>query len=153
MKPVTFECARVIPRSAGEICAAIADVERWSEFGGYGFLPGIEQAVYDIRTADMVGSRIRVRNTDGSQHVEEITKWETGKWVAMRFHDFTPPLSRLATHFTEEWHLWAESGGTLVTRSFELYPRRQTTRPLLWLISLLFRRAITRHLELMSSAH
>ena len=150
MKPIAFQFTRLIPTSASDICAAIVDVDRWSEFGGYGILPGIEKAVFEKQTADMVGSRIRVRNTDGSQHVEEIYKWIPGQEIAMKFHEFTPPLSYLATHFTEEWHLKAEGYATHVTRSFEMFPRRLTTRPLLWLISLLFRRAIARHLEEMS---
>jgi hypothetical protein len=146
MKPITFECQTVIPRSADEICAEIADVARWSEFDGYGILPGIENAAYEIQTANRVGSRIRVRNTDGSAHVEEIIRWIPGQAVALRFHEFTPPLSRLATHFTEEWILKAEHGATHVTRRFEMHPSQPAARPLLWLISLLFRRAIARHL-------
>ena len=65
----------------------------------------------------------------------------------MKFHDFTPPLSYLATHFTEEWNLKATSNGTHVTRTFRLYPSQRATRPLLWLISLLLRQAIRQHLE------
>jgi hypothetical protein len=150
LKPTTFQCSMLIPISANDICTAIVDVDRWSEFGGYGILPGIKSAVFESQTADVVGSRIRVRNTDGSQHVEEIYKWIPGQEVAMKFHEFTPPLSNLATHFTEEWHLKVVGNATHVTRSFEMYPRRLTTRPLLWLISLLFRRAIAQHLEQMS---
>ena len=147
MKPITFECRKQIPKSAVEICTEIADVARWSEFGGYGVLPGIAHAEYETQTADMVGSRIRVRNTDGSGHVEEIYKWVLGKEVAMKFTGFTPPLSRLATHFTEEWTLTEHERGTAVTRSFALYATRPLARPALWLISLLFRRAIARHLD------
>ena len=151
MKPIAFQCDRVIPLSADRICSEIADTSRWSEFGGYGVLPGIENAEYELRTQAMVGSRIRVRNTDGSGHVEEICAWIPGKEVAMKLHEFTPPLSRLATHFIEEWTFRPENGATHVTRRFELYPKRPATRPLVWLISLLFRRAIARHLEAMGA--
>jgi hypothetical protein len=146
MKPITFQCHKLIPRTGEEICAAIANVDAWSQFAGYGFLPGIENAVYENRTEDMIGSRIRVRNTDGSGHVEEIYHWIPGQEVAMKLHEFTPPLSRLASHFTEEWRLKTVSQGTIVTRSFAMYPVRPLTRPFVWLISLLFRRAINRHL-------
>ena len=74
---------RMIPAPADVICAEIANVDAWNQFGGYGVLPGIEKAMYETRTADMIGSRIRVRNTDGSGHVEEITQWTPGKAVAM----------------------------------------------------------------------
>jgi hypothetical protein len=151
MKPIMFQCHRVIPRPADVICLEIADVTRWSEFKGYGVLPGVENARYEKRSDDMIGSRIRVRNSDGSEHVEVIYKWVLGEEVAMKFHDFTPPLSYLATHFTEEWNLKATSNGTHVTRTFRLYPSQRATRPLLWLISLLLRQAIRQHLENIST--
>jgi hypothetical protein len=43
----------------------------------------------------MIGSRIRVRNTDGSQHVEEILKWVPNKELILKLQEFTPPLSYL----------------------------------------------------------
>ena len=64
----------------------------------------------------------------------------------MKMHDFTPPLSRLATHFVETWTFAEAETGTMVTRSFQLFPQAVWTRPLLWGISLLFRRAIGRQL-------
>ncbi len=151
MNPITFQCTRLIPFTADVICAEIANVDAWNQFGGYGVLPGIEKAVYETRSADMIGSRIRVRNTDGSGHVEEIYRWTPGKEVAMKLHEFTPPLSSLASHFLEEWTLTPEGSGTRVTRSFQLYATQPVTRPLLWLISLLFRRAIERHLDQMAT--
>ena len=97
----------------------------------------------------MIGSRIRVRNTDGSGHVEEIYQWNPEKKVAMRFDGFTPPLNRLATHFIEEWNFEDANNGTLVRRKFQLFATQPVMRPVLWLISLLFKRAIARHLATM----
>lgn len=149
-KPITFHCHKHIPHTGEDICNAIANVDAWSQFGGYGVLPGIQSAAYETRTENMVGSRIRVRNTDGSGHVEDIYRWVPGQAVAMKLHEFTRPLSLLATHFTEEWSLQPASQGTAVTRSFQMYPTRSMTRPFLWLISQLFRRAIARHLDEMA---
>ncbi|MEZ4735036.1 MAG: SRPBCC family protein [Caldilineaceae bacterium] len=146
MHPIRFACSATIKKSATTICAEIADVTRWREFPGYGPLPGIANAAYERRTDNMVGSRICVHNTDGSTHVEEITAWKPGVQVAMRLGEFTPPLCHLATHFTEEWSFVEDHGATQVTRSFALFPKRAMTRPLLWLIAQLFRRAIGRHL-------
>jgi len=150
MNPITFQLQQFIPRTPDEICSEIADVARWSEFKGYGPLPGIESATYDVRTDSRIGSRIRVRNTDGSGHVEEITTWIHGKIVAMTFVDFSPPLSRLASHFTEEWTLNPTNEGTIAIRRFELFPIRPATRPFLWLISLMLRRAIRHHFEMIA---
>lgn len=147
MRPISFQCRKLIAKSPREIAAEIADTARWSDFQGYAFMPGIEQAQYETRTPDMIGSRVRVRNTDGSQHVEEIIAWDPGNKIAMKFQDFTPPLSRLATHFIEEWTFAPEDEVTLVTRKFQMHPTNVVTRLPLWLISLLFRRAIAAHLD------
>lgn len=152
MRPIEFRCEAVIPRSGERICADIADLSKWPLFTGYGPLPGIAAAEYELRTDHMVGSRIRVRNTDGSRHVEEIRDWTPGASVGMTLRDFTPPLSGLATHFTEEWRFAAAGGATRATRSFRMFPRSAAARPAVWLISLLFRRAIAHHLRLMAGA-
>lgn len=151
MQPITFRCARELPLSAAEICAGIADVGRWGEFRGYGVLPGIASARYERRADGMVGSRIRVRNTDGSQHTEEILAWHPPGPVLIKLHEFTPPLSRLATQIVEEWAFEPAPAGTRLTRTFHMHPRRAAARPALWLISLLFRRAVTRHLAQMAA--
>jgi hypothetical protein len=152
MRPIIFECTAVIPSPATEICVEIATVARWSEFKGYGVLPGIASAHYEHKTSDMLGSRIRVQNTDGSGHVEEIVAWQLGEKVSMKLYEFTPPLNRLASHFIEEWSFSPVNNGTLVERNFQLFAKQPATRPLLWLISLLFKRAIARHLTQMSEA-
>lgn len=152
MKPIIFACSATIPKPPVAICNEIADLSRWSEFPGYGFLPSIEKAVYDTRTESMVGSRIRVHNSDGSTHTETITKWQVGESVVMKLHEFSPPLAHFADHFVEEWRFDPLPDGTThVTRSFEMWPKRGVFRPILWLVSLIFRRAIDRHLALMSS--
>ncbi len=148
--PIEFECSQVIPKSANVICAEIANLDRWPEFEGYAFLPGIQSATFEKQTEDMLGTRIRVLNKDGSTHVEEIYAWEVGQKVSMKLHEFSPPLSRLATHFNEEWDFQDQSGSTMVTRKFQLFPKNMGTRPFLWLISLFFKRAIAQHLEKMA---
>lgn len=151
MRPITFERRQTIPKSAVAICSEIADLSRWSEFNGYAILPGIESAEYEHRTDEVVGSRIRVRNRDGSTHAEEICEWNPGERIVMKLHSFTPPLNRLATHFIEEWRFEATGNATLVTRKFQIFPIYPMARPLLWLISLFFRRAITLHLARMAA--
>jgi len=62
---------------------------------------------------------------------------------------FSAPLPRLATEFQESWSFERAGTATRVTRSFELHPKSAVTRPALWLISLLLRRAVARHLRQM----
>jgi len=155
MRPIQFECTAIIPGTASEIAANIADVARWREFKGYGFLPGIAHAEYEQRTVDMVGSRLRVRNTDGSQHTEEFLEWNPGLnpggKIVIKLYDFSPPVSNLATHFIETWDFEAKGKVTLARRSFQLFPKQPFTRPILWLIALVFKRAIVRHLAEMAA--
>ena len=151
MRPVQFECTAVIPCTASVIAANIADVTRWREFQGYGFLPGIAQAEYEQRSATMVGSCVRVRNTDGSQHREEFLEWNPEQKIVIKLYDFSPPVSSLATHFIEAWDFEARGSVTFARRSFQLFPKRTMTRPLLWLISLIFKPAIVRHLAEMAA--
>ena len=135
-----------------QICQQIARVESWREFSGYGPLPGIASAQYEHRTDDMKGSRIRVQNSDGSGHVEEITEWNPDERVVLQLKEFSPPLNSLADRFVEEWEFTPAPAGTQVQRTFSLYPLNAVTRVPLWVISLLLRRAIARHLNEMKSS-
>ncbi|MEJ7593704.1 MAG: SRPBCC family protein [Planctomycetaceae bacterium] len=145
MKPITFSCEATLPQAPEEIASQILDLSRWPEFHGYGPLPGIKHAEFDTKTADVVGTRIRVTNRDGSTHVEEIVEWEPIGRLRLHMHEFSPPVSRLAKGFDETWEFRITGNGTKVVRSFELHPKSMLARPLLWLISLILKRAIARH--------
>lgn len=149
MKSVAFECVRTLPLTPAAIRAAIADVGRWSDFRGWGPLPGIESAEYRERTPDVQGSVVAVRNRDGSSHTERILEWSDAR-VVMEFGEFTPPLSRFAERFTETWTFEPVAGATRVTRRFDLHPRGVPGRALLVAISFLLKRAVARHLRDMS---
>jgi hypothetical protein len=99
----------------------------------------------------MTGSRIRVRNRDGSEHVEEITEWNPEGRIVLQLREFSPPLSTLCDRFGEEWEFTPHPDGTQVRRTFSLYPRSTVARVPLWAISLLLRRAVARHLRQMKS--
>ncbi len=149
MKPITFCCRETIRIAADDVVARILDVEQWPDFQGYGLLPGIQRAEFEVRTAEVVGTRIRVTNTDGSSHVEQIVSWEPGVRLQMHMSEFSPPLSRLATGFDEIWEFEPQGDQTLVRRSFVLHARSPLARPALWAISKLLKRAIARHLRQM----
>ena len=149
VRPLRFTCETRIAMSATEICERIARVESWPEFGGYGVIPGIASAHYEHRAEGMVGSRIRVRNRDGSTHREEIHEWSPRTRVEMQMREFSQPLQSLATHFVEEWIFSERSPGTLVQRTFTLHPRSHLTWPPLLVVSLLLKRAVARHVQQM----
>jgi hypothetical protein len=152
MKPIHFQCEQLMSKSGVEIATLIADTELWKEFKGYRFLPGIRHAEYQLKTANMLGSRIKVLNMDGSTHVEEIYKWDPEKEIAMKFVDLSKPVSRLATHFNEKWTFLPQSNGTLVRREMYLHPKSIFTRPILALIGRVLKKAIQQHLEEIAQA-
>jgi len=149
MKPITFSCEVTVPLAPEQIAAQILDLAQWTEFKGYGVLPGIKSAEFEVRTLSIVGTRIRVTNTDGSSHVEKIVKWEPDRLLRLDMEQFSPPLSRLATHFVETWAFERIDAQTRAIRSFEWHAKSAIAKPILWLISILLKRAIARHLRQM----
>lgn len=144
-----FSCSEVLEISPDEIVRQILDLDNWSDFKGYGPLPGVKVAEYEVRAPEVIGSRFKVTNTDGSSHVEEIVEWQPDRRLTLRMQAFSPPVSRLATHFDETWEFERHGSETKVIRSLYMYARSALTRPLLWMISLLLKKAIARHLRQM----
>ena len=147
MKPIAFCCEETLNVSPEVIARQILDVTRWPDFKGYLLLPGIAAAEFEVKTPSVVGSRIRVTNTDGSTHVEEIVAWEPERRIEMHFKELSAPLSRLATGMEETWDFKRIDDATRVTRSFKILAKSSWARPALWLISLLLKKAIVRHLR------
>ena len=72
MKPITFSCREMFSLAPDRIAEQILDLTKWLDFRGYGPIPGIKSAEFEARTPNVVGSRIRVTNLDGSTHVAGI---------------------------------------------------------------------------------
>lgn len=147
MRPIEFTCTEVVPIDPAEISNRISNVDRWPEFGGYGLVPGVSNAEYECRTEAQIGSRVRVRNTDGSSHTEEFMAWIPGESVLIRMTNFSAPLKWFATHFLEEWTLAKGADGTIISRHFSLQPKNSGGRLFLFLIAPLLRRAASLHLS------
>ena len=147
MKPITFSCEETLALAPEDIARQILDLTKWPDFHGYGPLPGIKVAEFEVQTPGIVGSRIRVTNTDGSKHVEEIVEWQPDHRLQLHMKEFSAPLSRLATRIEETWEFERIGNETHVTRSFQIHAKSVLARPLLWMISFLLKRAIARHLR------
>ncbi len=152
MTPITFVCHATLRLPSEQIAAQILDLAKWPEFSGFWPLPAIRSAKFETRTPEIVGTRIRVTNTDGSHHVEEIVEWDPQRRVRLRFGEFSSPLSRLATGFDEIWRFERAGDELRVNREFALHPTSLLTRPLLWVIARLLKKAVERHLRQMSEA-
>ncbi len=147
MKYIQFQCKATLPQSPHEIAKEILDLSNWADFKGYGPMPGIASAQFEVQTPEIVGTRIRVHNTDGSQHIEEIVEWNPESNLALRMQEFSPPLSKLATHIDETWGFDSLENGTHVKRRFLMHARNAVTIPILWLISKFLKRAVDKHLK------
>jgi hypothetical protein len=152
MKPITFTCEETLPLTLEDIAGQILDLTKWPDFHGYGPIPGIKGAQFDVQTPGIVGSRIRVTNRDGSSHVEEIVEWQPDHRIRLQMKEFSPPLSRLATGFEETWEFQVTDNETHVTRSFHLHAKTFLARLLLQVISFFLKRAIDRHLREMRTS-
>ena len=124
MKPVEVKIVGHIQKSSQEICEEILDTERWSEFKGYSILPGIKSAQFEVKTPEVVGSRIKVQNNDGSSHIEEIIEWDVANRIQLKFQEFNSPLKNLATHFIETWEFRkSPTSRTEASRIMSMYPK------------------------------
>ncbi len=152
MKPIEIKIVGHIQKTSSEICAELLDTERWSEFKGYSILPGIKSAHFEVKTPDVIGSRIKVENTDGSSHVEEIIEWDIANRIALRFQEFNSPLHSVATHFIETWEFRNSSNGTEAARIMTMYPKGLFGWLMLIPISKLMKKAFEANLRQTSQA-
>src|SRR5262249_38941925 len=129
MKPIIFSCTETLPLAPDDIARQILDLANWTDFKGYGVLPGIKAAEFEVRTPGVVGTRIRVTNTDGSSHVEEIVEWQPDRRLRLHMQDISAPLSRLTTGFDETWEFEQMESATRVIRSFAIHPKSALSRP------------------------
>ena len=147
MKPIEIKIVGLIRKPSPEICQEILDTERWSEFRGYSILPGIKSAQFEVKTPQIIGSRIKVQNNDGSSHIEEIIEWDVSNRIALRFQEFDSPLRNLATHFIETWEFRKSSEGTEASRIMTMYPKGVLGWLMLIPISRLMKKAFEENLR------
>jgi hypothetical protein len=146
MKPITFSCKQSLYLAPEKIARQILDLTKWPDFHGYGLIPGIKVAEFDVQTPGIVGSRIRVTNRDGSSHIEEIVEWQPEFRLRLHMREFSAPLSHLATRIEEMWEFDRVGNETKVKRSFQMHAKDTLARPFLWVISILLKKAVARHL-------
>ncbi|GDX82525.1 hypothetical protein LBMAG42_43360 [Deltaproteobacteria bacterium] len=147
---IQFSTESNAPGSPEAAFAFICDLTRWPLFTGYGPLPGIVEAT--VEGAVTLGSRIRVRNTDGSVHHEVVERFEPGRRYTIRM-ELNPPVSYVMASIEEDVELTAAASGTRIRRTFVLRPRSWFTAPIAWLFGgVLLPRAVARHNARMAAA-
>ncbi|MFN8410767.1 MAG: hypothetical protein U0Z26_00105 [Anaerolineales bacterium] len=153
MRPIEIKIIGHIQKSSSEICEEVLDTERWSEFKGHSILPGVKSAHFEVKTPELVGSRIKVHNTDGSFHVEEIIEWDVTNRIALRFQEFNSPLQNLATHFVETWEFRKLPDGTEASRIMTMYPKGLLGWLMLIPISKLMKKAFEKNFRQTNNAN
>lgn len=144
---ISFTVSDTLPLKPAEFAAQILELENWKDFAGYGPIPGIESAMFEKRTPEVVGTRIRVVETGGSTHIEEIVEWDPERRLCLVFGEFSPPLSYLASRFEETFQFEVLGEATRVTRSMNIEPTSFLAWPILWAISWFIKAALARHLQ------
>jgi len=145
MKPIEIKITGHSQKSSQVMCMELLDTDHWPEFEGYSILPGIKQAHFETKTPGWVGSRIKVQNTDGSSHVEQIIEWDADNRVSLIFQEFEPPLRHLAAHFIETWEFSRLENGTEVSRSMTMFPKGLLGWLILFPISRLMKKAFEKN--------
>jgi hypothetical protein len=54
MNPITFACEETFPLAPQEIARQILDLTKWPNFSGYGPIPGIKVAEFEVQTPGIV---------------------------------------------------------------------------------------------------
>jgi len=141
----SFTTVNRIPVPPADVFAYLVTLSNWPTFTGYGPLPGIVEASLPDGGAIGQGSRVRVRNTDGSVHHEVVTSFVHGERYCVRM-ELVPPASRLMDRIEEEVALSPVAVGTEIRRRFETFPRSVLTAPLVGIVTHVFlRRAVEQH--------
>lgn len=151
MRTLEFTCTARLPQSPEQIAEHMLDASRWTDFQGWGPLPGIDSVRLE-RSAEIVGSNFFVTNSDGSTHREEVIEWDVGERLLLRMTDFTAPLRHLASAIDETWTFERREADTLVHRSLAIRSRGLFASILLFPIRAMLRRAIDAHLRTLAAS-
>ena len=138
--------------SIASISEGIMETTKWTDFTGWGFLPGIKSCSKTKETENGVGTIFSVQNLDGSTHKEEILEWDTKNKIVILMYDFSKPLASFADHFIETWEMQSIEGITHIKRSFYLYPKNILGKILLQIIAPFFKQAVKKHFRTMESS-
>ena len=107
------------------------DARNFDSFDGFGPIPGIAGAAYETPGEPRLGSRRRIRKTDGTDHFEEIVLFERPGRHVSRITGIAPPFSWLVRWGEDDWRFHPAGTGTLIERTF----RFELTSPLAALIA------------------
>lgn len=135
-----------LPLRPEQVFDFLASEEGFLSFAGGGIVPGIAEVRFDHGGFRKVGSKARVRNTDGSTHREEIRRVDRPRGYAVRIDRLSSPFRFLVRHVDEVWTLSPNGTGTSIDRAFVFTLRSALSLPVAAPLGhVLFRHAMRRH--------
>lgn len=134
-----------------EIVNGMFDVSNWTSFKGKGLVPGIKEVDIVAPDESIVGTVFKVKNSDGSHHVETIIDFDPAHSLTMKLHEFSSPLNKFASHFYETWTFNQQNSYTYLERTFELYHKNFLGSILLRIIAYFFKKAVEDHTEIIAN--
>lgn len=150
---LSFTAHRFIPAEPAGVFDYTNDAKNFVSFVGFGIVPGIREARYETEGEPRLGSRRRVMNTDGTEHIEEIVAFERPTLHVSRITGLSAPLSWLVRWAEDAWRFVPGDTGTRVDRTFTV----ELTSPL-WsvvafpLMHIFMRTAVNRDLRNVGNA-
>ena len=144
---IEFSLSEEFSMSPESFCDEIFDVSKWSDFKGYGPIPGIRSVERKNYSESRIGTRFEIINTDDSNHVETVTDYQHGKLITLYYDGFSKPLDGLASHFTETFQFEKHGSTTHVKRTFQLFPKNFIGKIMLSITTIFLKRAVKKHFE------
>jgi len=148
---MTLEQTFTVPASREAAFDLTVDPELFTDFKGYGPIPGIVGVSARNPGATARGSVFDVHNSDGSTHVEEITWFERPERSVRQIREFSSPFRFLVRRVEEEWVLSQVPEGCRAWRAFRFELRSALLYPVARLLALAFERAMRDHARIVSA--
>lgn len=144
---IEFKITGNFKMQADEFINEIFVAENWSEFKGYGILPGVKHVEIRDYSKSKVGTKFNVTNTDNSRHIETVVEYIPNKLLVLKFSDFTKPLSNYVSHFIETYKFDRVKNKTHLERTFQMYPLNVSGKIMLYMIKYFMKKAIRKHMD------
>jgi hypothetical protein len=143
----TFTIQVIYDKDPCLILDEMMHVENWSSFQGEGIIPGIKQASFVKKMDTHIGCIIKVENSDGSSHIEEFLEYEKDRYLKIKMHQFSKPLSLFAEYFIEEWLFEKQEFTYFLNRTLTLYGKGFFSNLFLSLVAKFLKKAIEKHTQ------
>jgi uncharacterized protein YndB with AHSA1/START domain len=115
-------------------------------------IPGIVEARFPEEGAPRPGMLRHVKLSDGSRVVERLLAFEAPRLHRYDMAEMQRLQKLLLTNMQGEWTFSPEGEGCRVVWDYSFFEKSAVTRPVVWLVAKLFRRAMQNCLDQLAAA-